>query len=226
MQVAMFFISAIVGYLVGSISWSIMIGKIFFKKDVRDFQSGNAGATNTGRVLGNKIGLLVLALDVLKPFLAGLIIRLIQIGYGGESYATLYACLFTVVGHCWPVFFKFRGGKAASCLGGSMLLLNPLAALAVLAVFILIMIVIGYVSLSSIISAALCPFMLFIFNQSDIDINWWLTSETLLWAHTMVYVITSICAVIVIYKHKDNFKRIVNSEERLSGIHRKIFSRK
>lgn len=155
--------SIIFGYLSGSVLYSVIIGKIFYKKDLRNYESKNAGATNSLRVYGKRVGTVVLLLDILKSFLPSLILWLIFRNtidqylviseYFNPYVLVQLAGLFALIGHCYPVFFKFKGGKGASCYGGFVLCVNPFIGLICMIVFISISKLTKYVSLSSVICA-------------------------------------------------------------------------
>ena len=105
----------IVGYLIGSIPWALIIGKTFYGVDIRTKGSGNLGGTNAGRVLGKKAGIIVILLDALKAFLVMVLVNAISPEY--IRYAGLAVC----IGHCFPVFANFKGGKAVACSAGYIL---------------------------------------------------------------------------------------------------------
>ena len=120
------FFSLLISYVLGSIPFSLIIGKVFFKKDVREFGSKNLGGTNTGRVLGKAAGVSVMALDHLKAIAAIFITKMI-IGYFAPELMTLALCLSSlciVIGHCYPIFAKFKGGKAVACSYGILFASN------------------------------------------------------------------------------------------------------
>ena len=114
-EVLVTIIAIAVGYIVGSIPWALIIGKVFYKKDIREYGSGNLGGTNAGRVLGAKAGMAVIVLDALKALIYMIVLSFIapySIAYGG------FAC---IVGHCFPVFANFRGGKGVATAFGYLL---------------------------------------------------------------------------------------------------------
>ena len=128
----------LISYLFGSISWALVIGKVFYHKDIRHYGSGNLGGTNAGRVLGTPVGILVILLDALKAFL--IMIAVHRLDPGLEQYAGLAVCL----GHCFPVFAGFKGGKAVACsygylLGLAMFVTNEYLFTFVLPVLVLLM---------------------------------------------------------------------------------------
>lgn len=148
----------IVAYLFGSIPTAVWIGLAFFNIDVREYGSGNAGATNTFRVLGKKAGIPVMLIDILKGFTATSLAYFIGVSttgaYGSSSY-TNYALalgIAAVMGHLFPVFAGFRGGKGIATLFGMVLAIEFHAALLCVIVFIVVLLVTRYVSLSSIIA--------------------------------------------------------------------------
>ena len=105
----------VIGYLVGSIPWALIIGKVFYGVDIRTKGSGNLGGTNAGRVLGKKVGIIVILLDALKAFIVMFICN--KIDPANARYAGLAVC----IGHCFPIFANFKGGKAVACSMGYVL---------------------------------------------------------------------------------------------------------
>lgn len=139
----------LIAYLLGSFPSAILIGKIFYKIDVREFGSGNAGATNTFRVLGKKAGLPVLFLDVLKGFLSVNLIAfldLIPFSIDGIFELQLTFGIAAVIGHLFPVFTGFRGGKGIATLLGILIGIHPTAAICSSLVFIIIFFIFKFVS--------------------------------------------------------------------------------
>lgn len=163
--------ASLIGYLLGSIPTSVLVGRIFFKKDLRNFGSGNAGGTNSFRVLGWKAGLFVSAFDLAKAYAAASVGAVLAgLPDGGRSLAAvlpawvpgtevlgLLGGTAAVVGHVWPLFAGFRGGKGVACAGGLLLALAPLPFLAAAAVFALLLGSFGIVSLASVGAALAFP---------------------------------------------------------------------
>ena len=151
-------------YLIGSIPTAVWVGKWFYKVDVREHGSGNAGATNTIRVLGLKAGIPVLLIDVIKGYVAVLMAPvLFELG-GGEimsPYLAILTAALAVVGHTIPVFAGFRGGKGVATLLGVGLGLFPVAAWVAVLIFAVMLIATKYVSLSSITAGVTFPFLCF-----------------------------------------------------------------
>ena len=215
MYIALIILSCIVlGYLFGSIPTSVIIGKVFFHKDVRDYGSKNMGGTNAGRVFGKKVGVLVIVLDCLKTIIpiyiayyVLLLTPLKEFNMASWGYAT--TALSCLIGHCFPIFAGFRGGKAVSCFGGICLATSWLVSLVGFSLFLLILKWKKMVSFSSILSSVLIVLftvaMVFIpnsFGMNNMPNDW-------------IYVgLMAICSVVLIIRHRENIKRIINHEER------------
>jgi glycerol-3-phosphate acyltransferase PlsY len=181
----------IVAYLLGSIPSGLVIGKVFYKTDIREHGSGNLGGTNTFRTLGVKAGLAVSLADILKGTLAASLPYLFQL----DDINPLLPGVFAVVGHTYPLFAGFRGGKAVATSGGVLLFCAPFMFLTILAVFFIGLYTTKYVSLSSML-AGICAVIYAIVDR-DIPL---LIAVTLL-------------ASFVIYRHRTNIKRIMNKTE-------------
>ncbi|MCF6462724.1 glycerol-3-phosphate 1-O-acyltransferase PlsY [Clostridium sp. Cult1] len=182
-----------ISYLIGSFSSAYVLGQMFKKVDIRGYGSGNAGATNALRVFGKKIGGLAFILDVLKGVLAVYIGGNI-LGYNGE----LIGGLFAVVGHNWPVFLKFKGGKGIATSFGVLLSIHWPIAIISLIFFLLVVIITRYVSLGSILSAILVPILGLVTNK---PFNW------------NFVIVTFILAMLAIYRHRSNIERLIHGKE-------------
>ena len=184
-----------------SITSSVWIGKSYFGKDVRDYGSGNAGATNTFRVLGTQAGIVVLLLDIFKGVTAAsLILYLPSISHGTDQYVNLQLLfgILAVVGHIFPVFENFNGGKGIATLFGMLIGIHYLLAVACVALFIVVLLITRYVSLSSILATISFPiFTIYIFHRD----------EPLLIAFGVA------AALMVVITHKKNIIRLMNGEE-------------
>ncbi|NLX63330.1 MAG: glycerol-3-phosphate 1-O-acyltransferase PlsY [Clostridiaceae bacterium] len=192
--------SSIVGYLLGSINTSIIVSKVFYKTDIREYGSGNAGTTNVLRTFGRTAALAVLVGDFLKGVLACLIGRYVfgEINPGSGVYLGEYfAGLFSVIGHNWPVYFNFKGGKGVLTSFAVILMFSPLAALICLGVFIIIVAVTRYVSLGSMLSAILFLVLAFIFNEP-----------------LPMLLIGTILVALIIIRHNSNIKRLLAGNEK------------
>jgi len=186
---------------VGSIPTAVWIGKRFYNKDVRDFGSGNAGATNTFRVLGKKPGLIVLAIDLFKGWLVTSFVWFfadIPVAQDWVIQTKLLLGLCALIGHIFPIWAQFRGGKGIATLLGFMLGVEPLGATLAFVVFILVFGVSRIVSLSSILAAVAFPFfLLFIVKTSS----------------SYLLITAGIISILVIITHRKNISRLIKGEE-------------
>jgi acyl phosphate:glycerol-3-phosphate acyltransferase len=164
----------ICAYLIGSVPTAVWVSKGVFGMDIREYGSGNAGATNTFRVLGPKAGTFVMVVDMLKGVLA---VRLAYLAPYYQDHANLTQLvnlqiglgLAAVVGHIFPIWANFKGGKGIATLFGLVLAIQPLVALCCVGVFLMILFLTRYVSLSSIIASIAFPILiLYIFNEPEI----------------------------------------------------------
>lgn len=201
MQLSAVIFWGIIAYVIGSIPSSIWIGKSYFGKDVRDFGSGNAGATNTFRVLGKRAGIIVLLLDILKGVTAAsLILYMPSVSHGTDQYVNLQLLfgILSVVGHIFPVFENFNGGKGIATLFGMLIGIHYILAVACVALFVIVLLLTRYVSLSSILATISFPiFTIYIFNRD----------EPLFIAFGIA------AALMVVITHKKNIVRLLNGEE-------------
>lgn len=192
-------ICCIVAYLMGSIPTSIWIGKGYYGIDVREHGSQNPGASNTFRVLGRKTGIVVLLIDTLKGFLAVMLIYWFSGGYEGNLIPWQLLCgLLAVLGHLFPVFANFSGGKGVATLLGVVLALHPLSALAALALFLILLVATRQVAVGSIGGALLYPSILY----------WGFN-----WQEPFLLTFALLMAALVIVTHRSNIKRLVKGEE-------------
>ncbi|MFM2386062.1 MAG: glycerol-3-phosphate 1-O-acyltransferase PlsY [Bacteroidota bacterium] len=200
-------ILVVLAYLLGSISTAIVVGKAFFNIDVREHGSGNAGATNTFRTLGKKAGVVVLLGDVFKGVLATKLI-LFHSGYNLETTPLAYVNfqvvlgMAAVLGHVFPIWANFKGGKGIATLFGMIAAVQPIAALCLASVFLLVFLTTKYVSLSSILAAVTFPLILFfVFHE-----------QALIYRG---FAIAAACAVLV--THYKNIQRLLaGSESKMS----------
>lgn len=187
-----YLLAAIIGYLIGNFAPSYFLGKITRNIDIRDHGSGNAGATNTFRVLGVRAGVIVFICDVLKGVLATLIgLWITKSQFGGALSGGM-----AVIGHNWPVFLSFKGGKGIASSFGLIITLFPGIGLILFAVAAILTLSTKYVSLGSISGAVLFPILLILFKQPF-----------------PMIIIGAALALIAVYRHKDNIKRLLNGRE-------------
>jgi glycerol-3-phosphate acyltransferase PlsY len=188
----------IVAYLLGSIPFGLLLTKLFGGGDVRKAGSGNIGATNVARVAGTLPGILTLLLDAAK----GAAAVWLAARFSNESATWMViAALAALIGHCFPIWLHFHGGKGVATAAGVFLMLSPLALLGSMMVFILVVAFWRYVSLGSISAAASMPLLIY-----------------LLWAprHAPPLAVTFgalAAAILIIYKHDANIQRLVDGEE-------------
>ncbi|HMZ47223.1 MAG TPA: glycerol-3-phosphate 1-O-acyltransferase PlsY [Chitinophagaceae bacterium] len=197
------FLFIILAYLIGSIPTSIWVSKRFFNIDIREYGSGNAGATNTYRVLGPKWGTFVMIIDMLKGVVATSLYIFLPsyLGISNEWDRTnlmIGLGLAAVVGHIFPIWANFKGGKGVATLFGMAVAIQPLVAVCCIAVFLFVLYLTRFVSLSSILAGvAFMVFILFIFNE-----------ET-----TLYRVFAVMVALMVILTHQKNIGRIIKGTE-------------
>lgn len=165
------FLLIVMAYCIGSIPTAIWISKAFFGIDIREYGSGNAGATNTFRILGSKWGTAVMIVDVLKGVVATSLYILLPYYLTSEWDRTNFMVglgLAAVLGHIFPIWADFRGGKGVATLFGMIIAIQPLVAVCCVGVFLLVLYMTRFVSLSSILaSIAFAIFILFIFNEKE-----------------------------------------------------------
>lgn len=202
-----------ISYLLGSINTSIVVSKLLYKDDIRRHGSGNAGLTNTLRTYGKGAAGLTLLGDILKTAIS-IIIAAIFFGFGyvsgisvgGDGLGMCYiAGLFAVIGHIFPIFYKFKGGKGVLATAAMGLILSPIPFLFLLLLFVIIVAISKYVSLGSIIGAMFYPVSLYVYLQIGFS-----------GAPLPLYcAISSIAlAIMIVFCHKGNIERIQNHTER------------
>jgi len=199
-------IALIIAYLLGSVASAVWIGKIFYNLDIREYGSGNSGATNAFRVLGKKAGAAVLLMDSSKGWLS---VNIAQLLYsfqlspylpGSPHYVDLQLALgvAALIGHIFPIYVGFRGGKGIATLLGMILAIHPIGAIASLGVFVLTLLISRYVSLSSIIASCSFPLVIILVYQETIP--------------SLVMFSLSI-AILVLITHQKNIERLIRKEE-------------
>ncbi len=201
----------LLAYLLGSIPNAVWIGRLFFSTDVRNHGSKNAGSTNTIRVLGYKAGIPVLLLDILKGFLA---VKMIYLTFyyipatGEYINFQLLLGLAVIIGHIFPVFANFRGGKGVATLIGVILAIDPVSMLICIGVFMVTLLITKYVSLSSMIAGLSFPVLVIVvFNT---------TTSSLIIFSLIVF-------VLLLFTHQKNIERLVRNQESKANF---LFKRK
>jgi glycerol-3-phosphate acyltransferase PlsY len=189
-------IACVLSYVIGSIPNGLILGKAIWGVDLREHGSKNIGATNAWRTIGKPAGISIFVLDMLKGFLgAGLGIYYAG-GFPDHPEYGVICGILAVVGHSWSLFLKFKGGKSVSTGLGVLIMLMPVVAAIVFLVWLAIVFVTRYVSLGSIVGAALVPVLALIFDMP------------------MVYIgFGTLAAIFIIYRHKSNIERLLNGTE-------------
>ena len=199
----------IVAYILGSVPNALWIGKVFKGIDIREHGSKNTGSTNAARVLGAKLGILTLILDISKgaiPVALSLFMKanLLENITGISNLDFIMIGIFAIVGHSFSIFMKFKGGKAVATTVGVFIVLVPKALLLAAAVFFVIFALTRYVSVSSITAAISLPIFIF-FLYGDIPYT----------------VFGGIITILIIVKHKSNIQRLLNGTESRFTINKK-----
>ena len=190
-----------VAYILGSIPTAVWVGTIFYKKDVREYGSGNAGATNTFRVLGAKAGIPVLLIDVLKGFLAVYLANFftdLSVETVDMVNFQLTLGIAALIGHIFPIFAGFRGGKGIATLLGFMIGIEPQGAGIAMAVFLIIFLITRIVSISSMLASIAFPLIVFFYIKTEI---------------ISLQLFSIFIAILVIVTHKNNIARLIKGEE-------------
>ena len=208
MNIAIYLGLALLAYLLGSIPFGLMLVKVVRGEDVRRIGSGNIGATNVARSGGAKLGFATLLLDTLKGYLAVLIASLVsQRNTGIElGLAASLAALCAIVGHVFPVWLRFRGGKGVATAVGAFVGLAPRAVLVVLAIFLVIVLISRYVSLGSIVASAVFPLLAFFLYRSE--------------SSPAGLAVTLAASLLIIFKHRANIRRLLDGTENRLQFHK------
>lgn len=182
----------IIGYLLGSIPSGVWIGKIFYNKDIRNYGSGNMGTTNTFRVLGKKAGIVVLLMDMLKGTITACLPFIFHV-----NVSVLLIGLSAILGHVFPIFAGFRGGKAVATSVGVLLVYNPLFFTIAWAIFIITLYISSMVSVASMLGFTLVSIISLFFNDRVLTI------------------VSIVLTIFVFARHWKNIERIKNGTENM-----------
>ena len=191
-------ISAVFSYLLGSFSTAVIVSRNRFGKDIRNEGSRNAGATNTLRVFGKKAAALVFVTDFLKGFVTVAVAKIIVSFFDASYFCVLIAGFFVQVGHCFPLFFRFKGGKGVATAAGAAMGIMPFVALILLAVFTVTVALTKIVSLASGICAVIYPLLAYFITSSNQKLN---------------FAFAAACSVLIIVMHGSNFARLIDGNE-------------
>lgn len=186
-------ISASIGYLLGSVPFGYLLVRIFHGEDIRQTGSGNIGATNVSRT-SLALGIVTLLLDAAKGLVAVLLARFL---FPGNMLAISVAALFAVVGHVFPVWLKFRGGKGVATGLGSFILLAPKSVVICVAVFLALVALFRYVSLASMTAVALLPVLIFVLTPG----------------RSKVALVAFLAALLILVQHRGNMGRLLSGIE-------------
>lgn len=188
------------GYLVGSVSFAVIISRGLGLADPRSYGSKNPGATNVLRSGNKAAALLTLAFDALKGYVPVLLVLIYGPRHGLGETTAAFVGLAAFIGHLWPVFFRFQGGKGVATAAGVLMAVNPQLALYVLASWALIVLFFRYVSLASIVAAAFAPFY-----------------QALIWGVEPVLLAIGIMSLLLIWRHEGNIKKLFAGTENKLG---------
>lgn len=191
------FIAFLLAYLLGSLSAATIIGRLFFKIDIKTIGSGNAGTTNAIRAFGKKAGIGVFVFDCLKGFIGAWLGQIIAGPYG--SYA---GAAGAILGHTFPIYFSFKGGKGIATAAGILFFLDLKMIVILLIIFALIVITTRYVSLGSIIVVLMAPVYTYIYHYSSRPVYFYLIF---------------FLAAMILFNHRSNIKRLFKGEENKIG---------
>jgi glycerol-3-phosphate acyltransferase PlsY len=205
-----FILTGLIGYLLGSIPTAVWVGKAWHGIDVREHGSKNAGATNTFRVLGKKPGIVVLTIDIFKGVLAVLSPFLITFLSKGNTESSIdhlqiVAAIFAVIGHMFPIFAGFKGGKGVATSLGIIIGMQPIAAAICIVAFLIIFISFNFVSLGAIVASLIFPVIVVMRHPES----------------TEMHVFSFILAGAVILAHRKNIKRLIKGEESKMNLFKK-----
>ena len=208
MNAAIYLAIAAVGYLLGAIPFGLILVRLARGEDVRLTGSGNIGATNVARLGGAKLGIATLLLDAFKGYLA---VRLALFVSGRNlgmdvGLAAAIAALCVILGHVFPIWLKFRGGKGVATAVGAFLGVAPRAVLIVFAIFLVIVVIFRYVSLGSIVASAIFPVLAFFLYRGS--------------SSPAGLAVMLGASLLIIVKHKANIKRLLNGTENRLQFHK------
>lgn len=193
MNLAIIAISALIGYLLGCIQTAYIIGRVVKKIDIRKYGSNNAGASNVTNVMGWKYGIITAAVDILKAAVSVIILRLL---FPGAQYAYYFAGAFSLIGHIFPFYMGFKGGKGTASLIGMTLAINYKIAIIIIISLVILTIVTDFIAIGSLAMYLIMPIASYFFGYSMVCI-----------------IIASCLCVLGFFVHRINIKRLINREE-------------
>lgn len=199
MMIAVLCVSAVVSYLLGGLNGAIILSKLVYKQDIRDFGSNNPGFTNFKRTYGNGfVTWLVLIFDILKTALPVFLTALIMWqNFDKWQFGAQFSGMFCMIGHCFPVWYKFKGGKGFLAGFATIWFVDWRMTLIAMAVFFILLFTLKYMSVASCSAAAVCPIALALLGPASIGVE----------------LMAIACALLVILRHIPNFKKLANGTE-------------
>ena len=200
MQALNIFVALLGAYLVGSLSFAVIVSRALGLADPRSYGSKNPGATNVLRSGNRPAALLTLAFDALKGYVPVVLVLLFGPRFGLGETTAAFAGLAAFIGHLWPVFFRFQGGKGVATAAGALIAINPWLGLATLLSFALVVVFSRYVSLASIVAAAFAPFY-----------------QALIWGVEPGLLAIGVMSLLLIWRHEANIKRLLAGSESKFG---------
>ena len=230
--IVLLLLGAVISYLIGSLNSSIIMSRALKKGDIRESGSGNAGATNMVRTYGKAYGVLSFVLDFLKVIIAYLIVWLIFSRVDGaifEKYEYFFKVItgfFCFIGHIYPCFFGFKGGKGVTVCAAMICILDWRLFLLGAALFFIVVFITKYISFSSIAFAVVYPICtFFLFDKEFSILKHYIIDKNTFGADEMKFrllalAIAVVFSVIVLWKHRENIKRLINGEENKIGTHK------
>ncbi len=199
-------ISAVLGYLIGSVNSSILIIRVWKREEIREKGSKNAGLTNVLRVYGKKAALIILIADLLKGVVAVFLAKFIANLIGTELELIIFgyvAGIFVMIGHIFPIFYHFKGGKGVLIAATTLLAIDPITFCVIIPFFALILLITNYVSVASITAAIFYPITTLLTQYLRGDFK-------TLWINVGF---AGLIGIIIVFMHRSNIKRLVNHEE-------------
>ena len=197
MKIAIWFIAAICSYFIGSVNLAIVLSKAVYHQDIRTVGSGNPGFTNFKRVYGNKLAWFVFVFDLLKGAICCLVFGFLIAHYGFDrQLGASFAGLFAMIGHSYPLQYRFKGGKGFLVLLSELLVIDWRAGLIATGVMVILLLTVKYMSLSTMCALVVGAALLFVF-RADL-------------AGSVIY---AACVLFMIWRHKENIKRLANGTE-------------
>ncbi|MEG0778317.1 MAG: glycerol-3-phosphate 1-O-acyltransferase PlsY [Oscillospiraceae bacterium] len=197
-------ITGVASYLLGGINGAIIASTSFFKKDIRNYGSGNAGLTNFARIFGSRGILIVVITDAVKTIISVLLGGWLLGLVGFPMVGKMFAGFCVMLGHVYPVYYRFKGGKATLCCGTLAWMIDWRVGLVCWGAFIIVVVFTKYVSLASVTCCLLLPITIWIFGYSGLE-----------------GVLGLLCAILLIFAHRENIKRLLNGTESKLAIGKK-----